>query len=303
MGSDGTKRFHFDNTYWLEPQQYEHFSLIQFGDISCKAKYLLKEHKQVCYEISYIVSGKGWFAANGHRYEVEEGDIFIGAPGDLHSGGADAIDPYRFVYFAFRFHPDRDREEREHPFLSIQHGFDHKTSPLRRDRYGLNVPFLNALKEIRNRTRHSRLMLETYLNQIIVLVHRNFFSEWDPAYPLGPEHNEAKDTVYDVVSYIESHIMTLHDLTDVAKALNYSYSYLSHLFTEETGISLRSFYTRKKMQKSIELLHSRAYSITQVANIMGYQSIHSFSRAFRKSAGISPTDYIRLYVTPNVNPE
>ena len=56
------KRFHFDNLYFLNPKQYEQFTLYQIGDLSCDSGYVLQEHTQVCYEITYIMSVRGWFS-------------------------------------------------------------------------------------------------------------------------------------------------------------------------------------------------------------------------------------------------
>ena len=41
------------------------------------------------------------------------------------------------------------------------------------------------------------------------------------------------------------------------------------------------------------LLLSGEYSITRVADMLGYSSIHNFSRAFKATVGISPTEYKR----------
>ena len=60
------KKFHFDNVYFESPRLYEDILLYQIGDLSCESGYAIGEHEQYCYEISYIVSGKGLFYTNGH---------------------------------------------------------------------------------------------------------------------------------------------------------------------------------------------------------------------------------------------
>lgn len=305
MASTDKKRFHFDNLYFLDPKPYELFSLFQIGDLSCDSGYGLMEHTQVCYEITYVMSGKGWFSTNGKCHEVEAGDIYINTPGESHAGGADERDPFRYFYFGFLFHPPRNGdhyENMESPFIHIQKMMENKGKPLRKDRLGIEHPFLSALKEFRNVSQYSQIMTQTYLNQLIVLMYRNFFSDWDSAYHFAQEKGGPKELVYNAISYIDHHILRLKDLTEVSRALGYSYSYLSHLFTEETGISLRNFYARKRLEKTIELIRTRKYTITEIASTMQYQSIHSFSRAFRKAVGLSPTEYIQLHVE-EINPK
>ncbi|KIL37882.1 hypothetical protein SD70_30020 [Gordoniibacillus kamchatkensis] len=293
------KRFHFDNLYFLDPKQYELFTLYQIGDLCCDSGYLLQEHTQICYEITYVVSGKGWFSTNGKRYDVEAGDLYINIPGEVHTGGADEDDPFRYFYMGFLFNLQREHEHRESfesPFIHIQKMLDKKETPLTKDRLDMKHTFLSALKEFRNLTQYSQMMTQTYLNQLIVLMYRNFFSDWDSTYHYDQGSGGAKEIVYSAISYIDNHLLAMRDLSEVSRALGYSYSYLSHLFTEETGISLRNFYSQKRLQKMIELMKSQRFSITEIASAMQYQSIHSFSRAFKKAVGLSPTEYIRLYV-------
>ena len=260
---------------------------------------MLQEHTQVCYEITYVMSGKGWFSTNGKRSEVEPGDLYINIPGEVHTGGADDKEPFRYFYVGFLFNLQQDddyRESYESPFIHIQKMMDKRDNPLTKDRLDMQHTFLSALKEFRNMSHYSQMMTQTYLNQLIVLMYRNFFSDWDSTYHYDQGNGGTKEIVYNAISYIDNNMLTMQDLAEVSRALGYSYSYLSHLFTEETGISLRNFYSQKRLQKMIELMKSRTCSITEIASTMQYQSIHSFSRAFKKAVGLSPTEYIRLYV-------
>ena len=78
-------------------------------------------------------------------------------------------------------------------------------------------------------------------------------------------------------------------VSDVAKQLNYSESYITHLFKKEAGISLKSYlmmsqleYTWKQVQKGI--------SITQAALDAGYSSPSHFAMICKKTTGLSLTD-------------
>ena len=73
------KRFHFDTRYWDTPQEYTAISLYQIGDLSCLSGFEVGNYLQPCYEISYIISGKGDFFLNGIKFPVEKG-VFIPLP-------------------------------------------------------------------------------------------------------------------------------------------------------------------------------------------------------------------------------
>ncbi|MEF3303647.1 AraC family transcriptional regulator [Paenibacillus sp. GYB003] len=287
----GKRRFQFDCVPTSpELKEYGAISLYQFGDLTCDAGFALGEHRQACYEISYVVSGKGWFATNGVRWDLQAGDLYIGLPGELHEGGADADDPFRYFYVGYHFNTEA---EGAGWLLPIKETIDNKQSPRCKDRLDIRTPFVNVLKELSSASPLSHKMIQLYLEQIVVLTYRNFFSDWEAKYPgEGSEHG-AKRAVYAALQYIDDHLLQIGDLKEVSDAFGYSLSYLSHLVAQETGVSLRGTFAKRKWEKTIELMKEGSYSITEIASIMNYDSIHTFSRAFRKAFGVSPSRYIR----------
>lgn len=285
---DTRKRFHFDNIYRENPRFYEDIILYQIGDLSCENGYVIGEHKQYCYEISYIVSGKGCFFTNGRPSQVKKGDIYLNIPGEYHDGIADKIDPFRYFYLGYVFKEQKDEQSQ---LLHIRKMFDKVKNPVLHDKFNIEIPFLNIFSEIINVKSYTDLLIKTYLHQIVVLAFRNFFESWEKEYT--PEGNEpkSKQVVYEVIHYIDTHLFNLKDLSQIAVELGYSYSYLSRIFSAETGLSIQDYYQKKRFEKAVEMLKDSNMSITRIAEDLQYQSIHSFSKAFRKSFGISPTVY------------
>ena len=68
----------------------------------------------------------------------------------------------------------------------------------------------------------------------------------------------------------------------------YSYLYLSHFFSQKMGKSLKSFFTVLRMNTATELLRKKR--VTEVAEILGYSSIHSFSRAYKQFCDEAPVN-------------
>ena len=54
-----------------------------------------------------------------------------------------------------------------------------------------------------------------------------------------------------------------------------------------------TYINSKKIEMAEELLDSNVYSINEVAELLGYSSIFSFSRDFKKYTGKTIFDYIR----------
>ncbi|MBP1993939.1 AraC family transcriptional regulator [Paenibacillus eucommiae] len=285
-------KFHFDNLYHQNPQLYESLLLHQIGDLSCEGGYTIGDHFQYCYEISYVVSGKGTFYTNGKAYPVREGDIFLSLPGERHDGKADAMEPFRYFYVGFNFNNETDGQ---HAMTHMRKMFDQTTIPLVQDNLGIDMPFISIFNELINLKNYSTLMINTYLQQIIVLGYRSFYDSWETGYAPKPKTDESRQTVYEVINYIDANLHRITELSQIAAELHYSYSHLSHIFPKEVGLTIKEYYNRKRFEKAVEWLKSTDLNITQIAEKLHYNSIHSFSKAFRNNFGISPSEYQTLY--------
>jgi AraC family transcriptional activator of mtrCDE len=70
-------------------------------------------------------------------------------------------------------------------------------------------------------------------------------------------------------------------------------SYFHKLFKRETGVSPQQYLIRRKLNKAAMLLVESQISITEVADLLEYESIHFFTRQFTAHFGISPSAYRR----------
>ncbi|PAV28319.1 hypothetical protein CIL05_16925 [Virgibacillus profundi] len=283
--------FHFDNSYFNEPQLFESIMLYQIGDLSCKGGYVVPEHKQLCYEISYIVSGTGIFMNKDDCYRVGEGDIILNVPGELHGGKADDDNPFRYFYVGFNFVNGADEQN---SLSHIKKLFDQLQQSVVSNKQNIEVPFVQIFNELINLEKYSTYMIEMYLHQIVVLAYRSFCDNWLTKYRPGMKDSETKQIVYKVINYIDTNLYRIKALSDIAEELHYSYSYLSSIFAKEIGLTIKDYYNRKRFEKAIEWLKSGELNVTQVAEKLQYQSIHAFSKAFRQNFGVSPTGYQTL---------
>jgi AraC-like DNA-binding protein/predicted neuraminidase len=105
--------------------------------------------------------------------------------------------------------------------------------------------------------------------------------------------DEAKRVITRAIRYMDDHLLQIQDLKEVSDELGYSLSHLSRLFSKVLGIALQDYYINRKWQRTMELLEDDSLSITKIASMMKYESIHTFSRAFKNVTGLSPTQYIR----------
>ena len=80
-------------------------------------------------------------------------------------------------------------------------------------------------------------------------------------------------------------------LSRLSEITGYSYNYMSNIFKKNTSTTLLEYFHAKRMKTAKLLLAENKRSVSQIAELLGYSSIYTFSRAFKKQYGISPSDY------------
>ncbi|MGI5878493.1 MAG: PocR ligand-binding domain-containing protein [Christensenellales bacterium] len=97
----------------------------------------------------------------------------------------------------------------------------------------------------------------------------------------------------DAMEYIRGHFSENLTLESVARQVFLSPFYLSHLFSEELGVTFVEYLTRVRMEEARKLLTSAERSIIEVANQVGYEDSSYFGKVFKKSVGVTPNQYRR----------
>lgn len=284
--NDEGKRFHFDTRYWDAPLRYTAISLYQLGDLSCKGGFEVGEHIQPCFEISYIMSGKGTVMAADISYAVTQGDVFLSLPGQTHNLIADFEDPFRYCYLAFFFNESEDVKS---PFYQVEQMLLAMKEPCIKDSQHIDIPFHAVLNELNAPRSLLQQMVEAYCVQVIVCAYRDFYGSISRLECKTDSY--ANEAVYSVISYIDNNLFEITALTQIARDLNYSYSHLGRIFAAELGMPLHSYYNKKRIEAAEAMLLEGALSINDIAIKLQYQSVHSFSKAFKKAKEMSPKQY------------
>ena len=104
--------------------------------------------------------------------------------------------------------------------------------------------------------------------------------------------NKNRSILKTVVDFIDSHYMDEEiSLNTVANVANVSSNHFSALFSQNMGQTFIEYLTTLRMNKAKELLRCTGMRSSEIAGEIGYKDAHYFSYLFKKTQGMTPSDY------------
>ncbi len=241
----------------------------------------------------YIVDGKGKLCCDARTYVVEQGKIFLLAPGQIVGGKVESTEPVRFYMIPFSYHSLKNDSttSRDLPFLNEGDVSIRDTSQI-----------LTLLKQMYEKKDsqdplqqwHQRILFQEVIYTIVSDIKRK------------RENGDTNLVIERVLRYIHEHYMKEISVKGIAEMFGLSPTNFSRIFTNYVGVKPTNYITQLRIQKSKELLYTNQ-RLKVVAQSVGYQDELYFSRIFKKTVGISPTIYVKrtnkriVTINPNLN--
>lgn len=250
----------------------------------------LSNHVHDYYEIVYVYSGQGTFFIGDVFYRMQQGDVFLIPNNTIHRAMPDKDNPVTstIIFFSPTLLYNNPVDE----FFSYIHLFE-ETKKF--NIYQISLPseaqqkiekqLLTIQQEITNEelgAKHASLII---LHQIILDLYRIRIK------------SNAKSRIYnsdwitDILAYINEHLGESLSLTDLANKSLVSTSHFSRIFKQKTGIGLIEYLNTKRIIKAKELLLTTTYTVSQIAEKCGFESVSHFHRIFKKYLKMTPASY------------
>lgn len=102
-----------------------------------------------------------------------------------------------------------------------------------------------------------------------------------------------KNLIIDVVHY-QNEKLKINLSSYIVEDLKQDYSALSNLFSETEGITIEHYFIAQKIEKVKELLIYNELSLSEIAFQLNYSSVAHLSNQFKKTTGITPTQFKQL---------
>lgn len=127
-------------------------------------------------------------------------------------------------------------------------------------------------------------------------------------YQLNQKSMETCETENDsrmreIMQYILANLDQEISLNELAERMFVSVSTLSRIFKKNTGVYFADYVMQLRVKTALGLLKHSEQNMTQIAMTSGFSNSASFNRAFRKTMGITPTEYREMYRSRGIEQE
>jgi AraC-like DNA-binding protein len=267
-----------------------------------RGPWLIPHRRILDYLLVYITRGSGRFDIDGHAFEGDEGDLIWIPPNTLHE-----MEGYAPKMLVAYIHFDLLYDPRRSPGTPITPGGTRSLAALRKFLHPplkvplidgwcgklavANGPYIYALMkkiQLENASTRDGLALSGLMLQLIAEIARGL----SPAAALANIHWPAMQRS---LGEIAAQAGGPLDVIRLAAGARLSVSHFRKLFQAVHGQSPRTVHNAARIQKACEMMlySGERWTLTQIADRLGFSTVHNFSRAFRRTLGVSPRQYRR----------
>lgn len=247
------------------------------------------------YELLYIQSGDFILTYNDIDFHIKDGDILLlcpNIPHSFHDVQEEVKQPHIHfdlkydyqstkIFINYQDYPALTQEERllirENIFLNLQNSPHLKISN--------REIFLGNFYYIINAENQNSLSVKSRMLELLALI----IEENAPNSLKDCQNRE--NIVSHIKNYIDANYEHNFQLADLEKQFCYSKFHIDKLFKQKLGCSVMKYRNHLRLIHSVQMLQK--YSVSKTAQMLGFSSIYTFSRAFRSFYNISPSEYIR----------
>lgn len=280
-----TKNFKFKELmYFVRKVDVE---ILGHGFKSQSVKNSLHDFMLPNFLLVYCLNGDGLLQHGSETLPLKRDSVCLLNPFEVYSIDTTSKHYLEYVFIYFDLHP-----------FSARGNFQNASISLENNLFGINwtqtlQPYFKELCELEKTALiETDFVLQTIVRHVIV----HTFYELENRNPRlqFSNHSRESEVINRAFAYVEKHLSEQLDVSLLVREIGISSKYLERAFSLIYKKSPLCCLVNYKMGRAIELLR-HGKSVKEVAAHVGYSSSYYFSKAFKKVAGKSPTNYFKSF--------
>ncbi|MFD1177945.1 AraC family transcriptional regulator [Paenibacillus puldeungensis] len=249
-----------------------------WGKEKCAPQHSFGPGVRDLYKIHFIHSGEGIVRSEGKTFTLTAGQAFILYPDRVIFYQADEINPWTYSWIGF--YGDQVDSILNRTGVSPQNPVFSMDTRLMPKLYDL-------LNEAGEHATTRDLRLHALLNEALSVM-----VELAPSSECGILGSGARNSyIHSCLEFLHSHYSDEVSVGQLAQVVGLDRKYLSAIFKEATGFPPQQYLLRYRMERACELLKKGKFTVGEIARSVGYRDALLFSKMFKKTVGVSPTEY------------
>ncbi len=243
-----------------------------------KGSYQSGREKNSFYELIYVDHGEMDVTVDDETHHMQKYDLMLYHPGQRHS--LETAEDSSCSYMSIAFTMD----------TGIEGNLKNRVFHTRKDMYQTISKFMKAIQE--NTPLNMELAM-LHLKEILILLYQ-FDGDKKPAGQETTLQSHYDDTMLnEIVVFIHNNVYASYTVEDLCQKFSISRSSLQALFRANLGMTPKQYISELKLNEAKKLIAQHEHTISQVSDLLGFTSIHYFSRRFKSYFGIAPSEYAR----------
>lgn len=242
------------------------------------ANYTFEGEKHDYWELTFIDNGELETTVDGETYELDEMDFILYAPGQYHTQRTGNSKSCSYLTLLFEMDtPD--------PYLL--------TNRVYHSHRDIHSAMNNLIKISNNEMLYDGELMLCYLKELIIRILQYDFLESSPIASTPTQQRFENELLNEIIIYINDNIYEQLTIEEICMKFSISRSSLQTLFKNNLGVAPKHYISDIKLKKSKLLIKESVYTISEISSMLGFTSIHYFSRKFKQHFGITPSDYAK----------
>lgn len=272
--------------------------LITFYYKELTSKFTALGERHNFWEFVYVDKGSVEILTDKNKYILHQGDIIFYEPNEFHAGRAlDNTSP-NLIIISFEcsaacmeFFQNKtfqlDKEEREILSKLVKEGREAFDPPI-------DSPRMIFPRRRSDAQFGSEQMIKNHLEILLILMIRKGRTGREKAkLTTITAENRERALVEVIIEYMDKNISENIKLEKLCTEFAISRTQLITAFKAKTGMGVKEYFNRLKIDRAKQMIRSGEYNFTQIAEKLSYSSIHYFSRHFKSMTKMTPTEYAR----------
>ncbi len=245
------------------------------------------------WELVYIDRGEAIITAEEEEFILSRGEIYFHRPNEWHNLRANGEVAPNIVVISFSSHSPAMKAFEAFRTYATNRAKTLIAAVVKESETlfsnPLGDPATKQMKKREDATVGAEQLIAAYIEELLILLLRD-----ERERPKTPLRYRAEGDLCDtLIAYMQKNIDRNLTLEELAHYAGVSESTVKTAFRDHMGQGALAYFIRLKMETAKIYIREGGYNLTQIADRLGYTSIHYFSRRFHLLYGMSPTEYAR----------